>query len=91
MPKSVIKLHKIDKTYQLGKKRFLPVIKRITLDIKKGDFVAFMGPSGSGKSTLMNIIGLLDWQTAGLYELDGKNVSEIPKRNFPKIRGNQKR
>ena len=87
MPKSAIKLHKIDKAYQLGKKRFLPVIKRVTLNINKGDFVAFMGPSGSGKSTLMNIIGLLDWPTAGLYELDGENVAEIPKRNFPRIRG----
>lgn len=86
MLKPVIKLHKIDKAYQLDKKRFLPVIKRVSLDINKGDFVAFMGPSGSGKSSLMNILGLLDWPTAGLYELDGKNVAQIPKRNFPKMR-----
>ena len=86
MQKSVIKLSKIDKAYQLGKKRFLPVIKGVSLDINKGDFVAFMGPSGSGKSSLMNILGLLDWPTAGLYELDGQNITEIPKRNFPKMR-----
>ncbi|MBU2228976.1 ABC transporter ATP-binding protein [Patescibacteria group bacterium] len=85
--KPVIKLHKIDKAYQLGKKRFLPVIKRVSLEINKGDFIAFMGPSGSGKSSLMNILGLLDWPTAGLYELDGQNISEIPKRTFPKLRG----
>ncbi|MFA6271626.1 MAG: ABC transporter ATP-binding protein [Patescibacteria group bacterium] len=87
MAKPVIKLHKIDKSYQLGKKRFLPVIKRVSLEIEKGDFIAFMGPSGSGKSSLMNIIGLLDWPTDGLYELDGQNILEIAKREFPKMRG----
>ncbi|MFA6524867.1 MAG: ABC transporter ATP-binding protein [Patescibacteria group bacterium] len=87
MPKSVIKLDKIDKSYQIGKKRLLPVIKHVSLEIEKGDFVAFMGPSGSGKSSLMNIIGLLDWPTDGLYELDGQNILEIAKREFPKMRG----
>lgn len=87
MSKSVIKLKEIDKSYQLGAKRFLPVIKGVSLEIEKGDFIAFMGPSGSGKSSLMNIIGLLDTPTDGIYELDGNNVMDIAKREFPKIRG----
>lgn len=54
-----------------------PVLKKVSFEVKKGEFVAIMGPSGSGKSTLMNIIGLLDTPTEGTYLLDGKDVSKL--------------
>ncbi len=53
------------------------VLKGVSFHIKKGEFVAIMGPSGSGKSTVMNIIGLLDTPTRGIYYLDGKDVSTL--------------
>jgi putative ABC transport system ATP-binding protein len=55
----------------------LPVLKGISLDIHKNDYVALMGPSGSGKSTLMNILGCLDSPTGGQYILNGKDVSRM--------------
>ena len=60
----IIHLENIRKSYYLGKNE-LPVLKGITLDIFKNEYVALMGPSGSGKSTLMNILGCLDTATGG--------------------------
>lgn len=86
MPKPIIELEKINRTYQLGKNHFLPVLKEITLTIEKGDFLAIMGPSGSGKSTLLNIIGLLDLPNSGTYRIEGEDTALIPKRQFSKLR-----
>jgi len=55
----------------------LQVLKGVSLDIYKNEYVALMGPSGSGKSTLMNILGCLDTPTAGTYILNGQNVSTM--------------
>jgi putative ABC transport system ATP-binding protein len=55
----------------------LPVLKGVSLDIYKNEYVALMGPSGSGKSTLMNILGCLDTPTSGTYILNGQNVSTM--------------
>lgn len=71
---SLIKLQKIDKTYGQGTKIEFKALKNISLEIKKGEFVAIMGPSGSGKSTLMHIIGLLDRPSSGKYILDGDEI-----------------
>ena len=58
-------------------KQELRVLKGISLDIHKNEYVALMGPSGSGKSTLMNILGCLDSPTAGNYILNGQDVSKM--------------
>jgi len=73
----VIHLKDIHKTYQGAQP--LHVLKGITLDIGKGEFVSIMGASGSGKSTLLNILGILDNYDSGSYELAGvpiRNLSE---------------
>lgn len=73
---SILHLEHILKSYYLGKQE-LPVLKGITMDIHKNEYVALMGPSGSGKSTLMNILGCLDSPTGGKYVLNGKDVSRM--------------
>ena len=65
----VIHLQDIRKCYYMGKQE-LEVLKGITLDINRNEYVALMGPSGSGKSTLMNILGCLDSPTSGTYILN---------------------
>jgi putative ABC transport system ATP-binding protein len=73
----MIHLKNINKTYHNGAP--LHVLKGITLDIRKGEFVSIMGASGSGKSTLLNILGILDNYDSGDYYLNGtliKNLSE---------------
>ena len=73
----MIQLRDINKTYQGAQP--LHVLKGITLDIEKGEFVSIMGASGSGKSTLLNILGILDNYDSGTYLLNDvliKNLSE---------------
>ena len=69
----MIHLKDINKTYQGAQP--LHVLKGISLDIAKGEFVSIMGASGSGKSTLLNILGILDNYDSGTYELAGVPIS----------------
>lgn len=84
----IIHLEEIIKNYYLGKEP-LPVLKGITLDIYKNEYVALMGPSGSGKSTLMNILGCLDSPTGGRYILNGKDVSRMPDDDLAAVRNKE--
>jgi putative ABC transport system ATP-binding protein len=58
----------------------------VSLQIRRGEFVALMGASGSGKSTLMNILGCLDRPTAGRYVLDDSDVSRLDRDQLADIR-----
>jgi len=73
---SILQLENITKSYYLAKHE-LQVLKGISMNIDKNEYVALMGPSGSGKSTLMNILGCLDSPTGGRYILNGKDVSSM--------------
>ena len=85
---SILELQNIQKSYFLGKQE-LPVLKGITMDIFKNDYVALMGPSGSGKSTLMNILGCLDSPTGGKYILNGKDVSRMEDDDLAAVRNKE--
>lgn len=61
-------------------------LNKVSVEVKKGEFVAIMGPSGCGKSTLLNILGLLDNPTQGQYLFDGKDVSNFKERNRTDMR-----
>jgi putative ABC transport system ATP-binding protein len=81
----IIQLQDIEKSYLMGKMP-LPVLKGVSLNILKNEYVALMGPSGSGKSTLMNILGCLDTPTAGTYILNGQDVSKMPDDDLAEVR-----
>jgi len=85
---TIIKLEDIQKSYFIGKNE-LKVLKGISTDILKNEYVALMGPSGSGKSTLMNIIGCLDSPTGGRYVLNGKDVSRMSDDELAKVRNQE--
>src|SRR5678815_3030240 len=88
MTQSIIHLEKIRKNYYMGK-HILEVLKGVSLDIFKNEYVALMGPSGSGKSTLMNIIGCLDTATTGTYILNGHDVSTMEDNALADIRNKE--
>ena len=85
---SIIHLENIRKSYFMGKQE-LPVLKGISLDIQKNEYVALMGPSGSGKSTLMNIVGCLDSPTSGNYFLNGHQVSKMEDNDLAEVRNRE--
>ena len=82
---AVIEIKNLVKDYRLGDVP-VHVLKGISFEIERGDFVAIMGPSGSGKSTLMNILGCLDKPTSGSYRLDGISVGEMNRDQLAEIR-----
>ena len=83
--KTVIKLEKIKKVYDMGESRIL-ALQGVNLTVSSGEMVAVMGSSGSGKSTLLNIIGCLDKPTEGSYLLDGESISKLDKDKLAAIR-----
>src|SRR5436189_4697062 len=82
---AIVSLIDVRKTYRTGEMEVLAV-RGVSLEIKRGEFVALMGASGSGKSTLMNILGCLDRPTTGHYVLDGADVSGLDRDQLADIR-----
>jgi len=88
MSNAIIHLENIQKSYFMGNQA-IPVLKGITLDILKNEYVALMGPSGSGKSTLMNILGCLDTPTGGQYILNNNDVSKMADDALAEVRNTE--
>ncbi|HEV2175749.1 MAG TPA: ABC transporter ATP-binding protein [Terriglobia bacterium] len=83
----MIQLNNIEKSYPIGAGRYY-VLRRITAEVKEGEFITIMGPSGAGKSTLLSILGMLDGAWTGEYyffeqpvhKLNLKRRAEINKK-----------
>jgi putative ABC transport system ATP-binding protein len=84
----VIRTENLWKTYEMGSEQ-VQALRGISVDIRRGEYVAVMGPSGSGKSTLMNLIGCLDTPTSGKYWLAGRLVSELDDDELAHIRNRE--
>jgi putative ABC transport system ATP-binding protein len=86
--KAIIETQAIAKTYRMGGET-VHALKSISIQVQRGEYVAFMGPSGSGKSTLMNIIGCLDTPTSGTYHLNQNDVSDLTENELATIRNKE--
>jgi putative ABC transport system ATP-binding protein len=84
----VISVRDLTKTYAVGEIE-VRALRGISLDISRGEFVALTGPSGSGKSTFMHLAGCLDRPTSGAYELNGRDVSRLSKRDLALVRNRE--
>lgn len=85
-PRPLIEMRGIRKSYYIGQPNELEILHGIDLAVYPGEFVAIVGESGSGKSTLMNIIGVLDKPTCGVYNLDGLDIHTAPDQALAAIR-----
>lgn len=85
---NIIQTEGIHKTYKSTEVE-VQALKGVSLDVKRGEFIAIMGPSGSGKSTLFNILGCLDNPTEGSYVLEEENISDLSETEVAAIRNSK--
>jgi len=76
MTEILVRLGRLERVYRKGAEA-VPALRDVSLEIRRGEYVAVMGPSGSGKSTLLHVLGLLDQPTSGSYALDGEEVGGL--------------
>ncbi len=84
---SFLKLKNVCKEYKSEAGTFL-ALSDVSFDLDNGEFVVILGPSGAGKTTLLNLLGGMDSITSGGVELDGKNVSNLTKKELSLYRRN---
>jgi putative ABC transport system ATP-binding protein len=84
----LIHMSDIKKYFEMGS-QVIRAVDGVDLDIEKNEYVALMGPSGSGKTTFMTLIGCLDTPTSGLYELSGRDVTQLADDDLAHIRNKE--
>ncbi|MBI4742744.1 MAG: ABC transporter ATP-binding protein [Betaproteobacteria bacterium] len=82
---TLIELSGIERVFRLGDSE-VHALRRLDVSIAAGEYVAVMGPSGSGKSTLLNLLGLLDRPNAGIYRLEGRDVTTLSAEEQARVR-----
>ncbi len=85
MNNSIIKCHNLTKSYQKGDNLVTP-LNDLSLELKRGEFLALMGPSGSGKTTLLNLLAGIDSPTSGTLEIQGLDIAKMKRRQLTKWR-----
>lgn len=88
MSEPILSVRAATKTYTLGQ-RSLEVLRGVTLEVARGDFLALRGASGAGKSTLLHLLGGLDTPTAGSIEFDGRHLDRLSPRALAQFRNRQ--
>ena len=81
----MIKTEHLVKSYGKGELELM-VLKKLSLLVQKGEFVAIIGPSGAGKSTLLYQLSLLDTPTSGTVHINGKSMSGLPEKEKTQFR-----
>lgn len=81
----MLKVKQLSKSYRSGGREY-PVLKKVSLEVEKGEFVAVMGPSGSGKTTLLNCISRFIPHEEGEILLAGKDLSHLEGKELAKTR-----
>jgi len=85
---ALIETRDLWKTYVMGSEE-IHALRGVSIEIRRGEYVAIMGPSGSGKSTLMNLIGCLDTPSKGSYLLNEKQVGQMNDNELARIRNEE--
>ena len=83
---TLVKMNKISKIYNKGKKNQFKALNEVDFSVDEGDMIAIRGSSGAGKSTLLHIIGCMDTQTSGHYYFCGENVKDMTQQQKAVIR-----
>lgn len=85
---NIIEVRNVRKRYRLGSEEVW-ALNGVTMDVKRGEFLAIMGPSGSGKSTLFNQLGALDVPTEGTVSFEGHSIFDMPEQRQAAFRCNK--
>lgn len=85
MANPIVQLDNVVKVYRTGAVEFY-ALRGVSMEVRRGDFVAIMGPSGSGKTTLLNMIGLLDRPSQGKVIIDGLDTTRLSSSEVARIR-----
>ena len=85
MSELILSARAVTKTYTMGK-RSLEVLRGVSLDVARGEFIALRGASGAGKSTLLHLFGGLDTPNAGEIRFSGKNLNHLSSNEIAGLR-----
>ena len=81
----MIRLEQVHRVFKVGGQE-VHALRDVSLGVAPGEYLSIMGPSGSGKSTLLNILGLVDRPSAGIYRLDGQDVTGLSDEEQARVR-----